>query len=123
MSMTDDSERQEGISEQRGVSYSSVSGSLHDQAQGGNDLFEVQGEALVNRGKSVTQPGHLLLHMRRQLAQITSYRAASTFLVSVSSSSRLKSSCCRRYAPSYYATEHANVCLQRLSVLEQAITR
>lgn len=96
MSMTEDSERQEGISEKQGVSYSSVSGSLHDQAQGGSDVFEVQDEALVNRGKSAAQPGHLLLHMRRQLAQITSYRAASTLLVSVSSSSCLILSWCRR---------------------------
>ena len=121
--MTEDSERQERISEQREVSYSSVSGSLHDQVQRRSDVFEVQGEALVNRGKSVAQPGHILLRMRRQLAQITSYRAASTFLVCVSSSSCQILSCCRRYTRSHYATEYANVCLRRLSELEQASTR
>lgn len=94
--MIQESERQEEISEQRGVSYSSVSGSLHGQAQGGSDVFEVQGEALVNSGKSAAQPGHLLLHMRSQSAHITSYCAAIAFLVSLSSTSRPILPCCRR---------------------------
>lgn len=95
--MIQESERQEGISELLGVSYSSVSGSLHGQAQGGSDVFEVQGEALVNSGKSPVQPGHLLLHMRSHAAHITSYCAAIAFLVSLSPSSRPTFPCCQRY--------------------------